>query len=97
MVGPAKQTGREIGERHGNDPILAIIWHLTDISFYARETYSVRLSDKDCIEIMEGIDRTHDADIGVNWDTIDIHVYEYLKQNYPNELLKHHERESKSI
>ncbi len=49
-----------------------ISWHWKDI-LNQDET----LTKKECCEILERVDRYHDANEGVNWEVIDLHIHMY--------------------
>lgn len=55
---------------NANSDIISIDWHIDDI----REQANIRnlqLSDEQCLEILSILEDTHDATIGISWDTID--------------------------
>ena len=56
---------------------IAHIWHVNDIMLRARERH-VNLSDQQCLEILQLIDRGLDASVGINWDVIDTTTDDYL-------------------
>lgn len=47
-------------------PILRSDWHVEDITSQDED-----LTDEQVIKVMELIARTHDANIGINWEVID--------------------------
>lgn len=56
---------------------IKLSWSYLDVKGRAKQT-DITLSDNDCREILQIIDRRHDASIGVNWDVIDSHIDEYI-------------------
>ena len=61
---------------------IAIIWCIADIKDKAKEMkVSVKLTDDQCMQILQDILRHHDASLGVSWDTL-----EYAIESYVNEL-----------
>jgi len=56
---------------------IQIYWCVEDIK--SRDNLDV-LSERDCREILDSINRTHDATIGVNWDVIDAHIDNYKRE-----------------
>lgn len=65
---------------------VAIIWSVVDVQ-------SVRpdLTDEQALEVLKNVKSKHDADIGVNWDTLRI-VADNLYPKDNNEETKFHNR-----
>ena len=63
----SKKTGDD-GARIKEDSI-CIEWHISDV----KENHEW-LTDDQCSEVLHEVARTHDADIGVNWDVIHVTV-----------------------
>ena len=53
---------------------ISIIWEVNDILIQ-----NPLLTRKEAMDVLEHIDNNHDANIGVNWDTIEIDI----KYRYP--------------
>ena len=51
---------------------ISIKWHIDDIK--CRDS---KLSTKQCREILQLLDKNHDASIGINWEVIDATIYHY--------------------
>ena len=51
-------------------------WSKADIQGRAKEM-DVTLTDAECKEIADNIERTHDANIGINWEVIDENIRYY--------------------
>ena len=57
---------------------IAIIWEIDDVRRVIEDyKMSINLSDEECLDVLSYIDRKHDAEFGVNWDTI-FYTIEYL-------------------
>jgi hypothetical protein len=67
-----------------DDVIAHAIWQVDDVQMRA-EALSVELSDQEAVDVVENIDRRHDAEIGINWDVLDCHIegiaYDRLDKN----------------
>ena len=52
-----------------SDKQIAIIWSIEDV-------HSVRpdLTDEQAFDVLQAVERRHDATIGVNWDTLSHHA-----------------------
>lgn len=57
--------------------VISIKWSTDDVLHQAKED-SVELTEEQAIEILEILDRKHDATIGINWDVISSHIDMYL-------------------
>ena len=68
---------------------IAIIWEIADVRRVIEDyKMSINLSDEECLDVLRYIDRKHDAEFGVNWDTI-LYTIEYLSdRNIFEEKLK---------
>lgn len=53
-------------------------WHIDDVISQA-QSRDINLSDQQAIEILQRVDHHKDASIGINWDTLDVHTDQYLK------------------
>lgn len=52
---------------------ISLWWHISDVQECVGNDYSP-MSDEDARDILEKIDHRHDANNGVNWDTINCYV-----------------------
>ncbi|MBN1467207.1 MAG: hypothetical protein JW924_00645 [Fusobacteriaceae bacterium] len=43
--------------------------------------YNKKISNKDCIDILDSIKKNHDAEIGINWLVIEDAIYQHIEQN----------------
>jgi hypothetical protein len=57
---------------------ISIVWSVDDILMIA-EDYDVEMSKEDARKILKDMDKAHDANDGITWDTIHIHVKRYQK------------------
>ena len=51
------------------EPVLRADWYIEDI-FGRAEELGITLSERQAVEVMGLIARTHDANIGINWEVI---------------------------
>lgn len=51
-------------------------WSKIDIQDRAKQM-DIKLTDTECKEIADNIERTHDANIGINWEVIDENIRYY--------------------
>lgn len=56
---------------------ISIVWSIEDIK--ERDDQEL-LSEDDCREILDAMKRTHDANIGINWEVIDIYIENFLSE-----------------
>lgn len=54
------------------------LWTKEDILTYAKNTFEVDLTNEQVDDIINTIERTHDATIGINWDVIGNAIEEIL-------------------
>jgi hypothetical protein len=52
---------------------IAILWHINDVIDFAAHK-DVNLSEDQAREVLANVRRSHDAEIGISWDVIDIHI-----------------------
>lgn len=65
------------------DNSISIVWWIEDVHQVA-EQMKVTISDEDAREILKIIDRSHDANFGVNWEIIEIFINFYLEEKEKN-------------
>ena len=51
------------------DGILHDDWGIADVKSLDR-----RMNKKDCVKVLELVAENHDAEVGINWDVIQIHI-----------------------
>lgn len=57
---------------------IAIIWNIYDV-FSQAEDRGIECSNKEARGILQLMDRKHDANNGITWDTIDYHLDELVR------------------
>jgi len=57
---------------------IAVIWSISDVQMQA-EIDGIELSDEQAVAVLQNIEQRHDAEVGVNWDVISIHIDAYLR------------------
>lgn len=62
---------------------IAIIWGIEDVLGRAEEQ-EIPLTEDEARDILSWMDRKHDADIGINWDTIDCYIDMYVEGRNEN-------------
>lgn len=58
---------------------IAVVWTDFDVHSIA-EAKDLELTDAEVSEVLYRLKRYHDATIGINWDTIDFHVDEIVRE-----------------
>lgn len=59
-------------------------WHLDDIKLCAENYNREELSYDDCRVIMKEIEKSHDAEIGINWESILVCIDNFLTKKKEN-------------
>ena len=60
---------------------ISIEWEVDDIhQQLENRDEGVKLSDAECMEILEAAKDNHDATIGINWDVLDYHIDAFLSE-----------------
>ena len=58
---------------------ISIEWEIDDIrAQLENRDMDEKLSDKECMEILEAAKDDHDATIGINWDVLDYHIDAFM-------------------
>ena len=58
---------------------IAIYWGVIDIVHVGVEKHKVFLTNEQAMYILQLIDRRHDANYGITWDTLDDHVSDFIR------------------
>ena len=59
---------------------ISIKWCIKDIRYAMDDREDkVDISDEECMDILSMIERKHDANIGITWDTIDYYLDEFIQ------------------
>ena len=56
-------------------------WTIIDVKYQAEQIGFGEVSDDFCIEVLNMVDAKHDANIGINWDIIEL----WIRQLYTEE------------
>ena len=61
------------------DGYIHIKWHIDDVKATAERMgiTSGHMTDEDAEEILEIVERRHDANTGISWDVIEAHIDDY--------------------
>ena len=81
MKKPTKQQIEKAKQTLKNAGYLSPMWHKDDIRERYLENYGskvIPLNDEEVNQIAGAIERRHDANIGINWDVIDIFIDQHL-------------------
>ena len=54
---------------------ISIIWCVDDVIWQAKER-GIKIGKKQAREVLQLLERKHDANIGINWDVIDYYIDE---------------------
>jgi len=64
-------------DAHYNVRSISLVWSIEDVLGYAKEQ-GIALTDDEAMEILQAIERKHDASIGVSWSTIDEEINDFV-------------------
>ena len=57
-----------------SDRFITIKWYIEDVQHITQERFNKTISDKDALIVLDYIDKKHDANIGINWDVIELAI-----------------------
>lgn len=78
-----KDIIKRLQDYHKPDDIVATsIWNPDDVIDRAKDTEEPIPTQEEAEQIIENIDHQHDANIGINWEVIDCHLFDL---NYDKE------------
>ena len=62
--------------------VLRVEWCIEDVRQYMEESGADQdtMTDNDCLNVLKIMADNHDAEIGINWDTIDAALEYYFRQ-----------------
>jgi len=63
-----------------NGKAIAILWYSDDIKDRAKDR-GIAISDSDARKILSTLERGHDAELGICWDTIDVTTDLHLRDS----------------
>lgn len=67
--------------------LCVIVWQADDVIMQANER-GIKCSIKEADEILEAMERQHDATFGISWDTIDSHLADLKTKHEQEEKVK---------
>ena len=67
-------------DKIGDGLAIAIVWSAEDVQTIAEENYDTTLSEVEIKTVLYNLRRRFDAEIGINWDTIDFWVSEVISE-----------------
>lgn len=62
-----------------NRKSIALTWNIVDVQTKAKEEYEVDITDECAFQILQEIERCHDCNNGVTYDTLDYSIETYVK------------------
>ena len=68
---------KSLKEEFINGDAIAIIWTTEDV-LTESENIDTEISEEEAQEVLGILDRTHDAMMGISWDTISCHIDEII-------------------
>jgi len=73
-----------------DDFICAPIWVVSDAKDYASSQMDIEeeLSDEFCEGVLDSMDDSHDASLGINWDVMEIHINCQLEDDENDKFAK---------
>jgi len=67
------------GNGFNSENSIAIIWSIADVEYRLNEYYpELKYNDENCMDILYSIEDDHDANYGVNWESIDYAIENYF-------------------
>ena len=60
---------------------IAVVWGTGDVIPLCKDRYGVEITEEQAYDILQSADRKHDANEGINWDVLDIHINMYLDEH----------------
>jgi len=73
------EKAKELLKKEGY--ILGSPFHIDDILIWAKDNFNIELSKEECFEIAEDINNNFNAELGINWNTIDEAVSDFIYTN----------------
>ena len=61
--------------------LINITWHIEDVQGVVLEKFSKSISDGDALSVLEFVKNTHNAEVGINWEVIELAIEHLAKQN----------------
>ena len=78
---------QDFGNGYTSANSIAIIWHIDDVkdqleALNEGKGINLELSDDDCMEVLDHVERYHDANYGVTWE----HLYQGIEYCFQDEI-----------
>ena len=67
-------------ENYKDGEAICIIWTIGDAIEQAKDSHGLWISDEQAKVILDRIYKNRDANIGINWEILDIHIQELEKE-----------------
>ena len=68
-------------DNYTSENSICIIWCIDDIKSAMKNRQNpIEITDDECMEILDNMERRHDASLGITWDTIDYHLDEFVQR-----------------
>ena len=65
---------------------ICLIWCIDDIKITMQNRENpIGITDKECMGILTAMERNHDASLGVNWDTINYYLDNFIEEKESEE------------
>jgi len=60
---------------------ICLIWCIDDIKYTMQDRENpIEITDKECMGILTDMDSNHDASLGINWDTINYYLDNFIEE-----------------
>ena len=70
---------KEYGNGYNSNNSVAIVWAIEDVKYRLDEFYpKLKYTNENCMDILHNIADDHDAEFGVNWESIDYAIENYF-------------------
>jgi len=72
-------TDSQLLEELRSRNICLSVWYPMDVMEYALENLDRLITEEQAAQILKNIERHHDANLGITWDTLDAEITEFLE------------------
>ena len=67
------------GNGYNSNNSIAIVWAIEDVEYRLDEFYpKLKYTNDNCMDILHSVADDHDAEFGVNWESIDYAIENYF-------------------
>ena len=71
----------EYRDRFNSENSICLIWCIADIkTAMQNRDHPIEITDDECMEILDEMERRHDASLGITWDTIEYYLDEFTQR-----------------